>query len=240
MIRLENIVKTYPLANDELVVLKDINLEIKRGEIYGIVGKTASGKSTLLRLMNGFIEADEGNIYIDAELLDKKSRSRLVQETSMIFQSYNLLSNLSVIENVMLPNKLRKEDKQCSRERAYELLEFVGLREFADSSINTLSGGGKQRVAIARSLMTRPQIILCDEPTSALDDATTYGILKLLKEANDRFNTTIVVVSHDTNVIQALCDRVAILEEGNISDILTLEKTELKPHDYKEALVYRD
>lgn len=235
MIRLENVSKTYPMQDDQLIVLNDINLNIEDGEIFGIVGATGSGKSTLLRIMNGFIEVDNGEVYLQGEKLTHESKHELVKQTSMVFQNFNLLNNLTVIDNVLLPMKLRKGDKAASTKKAHELLEFVGLADFANMSISTLSGGGKQRVAIARALMTDPKVIFTDEPTSALDEKMRYEVLSLLKRAHKKFDTTIVVVSHDTQVIQALCDRVAVLEDGKIVDILELEPTELKPVTYQEA-----
>lgn len=237
MIRLENVSKKFMINGKENIVIKDINLSIDKKEIFGLVGETGSGKSTILRLMNGFIEPDEGNIYLMGKKLDRKTRHELVKDTSMIFQDFNLLSNLNVIDNVLLPTKLRRGNKKENINKAKELLSFVGLEDFYQSSIRTLSGGQKQRVAIARTLITNPKIIFCDEPTSALDDKMSYEILKLLKDINEKFGTTIVLVSHDISVIKALCNRVAILENGRIVDIVSLTTKEIKPVSYKEALL---
>jgi len=237
MIRLENVSKKFKINGRDDTVIKDINLSINKKEIFGLVGETGSGKSTILRLMNGFIEPDEGSIYLMGEKLDRKTRHQLVKETSMIFQGFNLLSNLNVIDNVLLPTKIRKGNKKENIDKAKELLSFVGLEDFHQSSIRTLSGGQKQRVAIARTLITNPKIIFCDEPTSALDDKMSYEILKLLKDINEKFGTTIVLVSHDISVIKALCNRVAILENGRIVDIVSLTTKEIKPVSYKEALL---
>ncbi|NLV88130.1 MAG: ATP-binding cassette domain-containing protein [Tissierellia bacterium] len=237
MIRLENVSKKFKINGRDDTVIKDINLSINKKEIFGLVGETGSGKSTILRLMNGFIEPDEGSIYLRGEKLDRKTRHQLVKETSMIFQGFNLLSNLNVIDNVLLPTKIRKGNKKENIDKAKELLSFVGLEDFHQSSIRTLSGGQKQRVAIARTLITNPKIIFCDEPTSALDDKMSYEILKLLKDINEKFGTTIVLVSHDISVIKALCNRVAILENGRIVDIVSLTTKEIKPVSYKEALL---
>lgn len=141
MIRLENVSKKFKINGRDDTVIKDINLSINKKEIFGLVGETGSGKSTILRLMNGFIEPDEGSIYLMGEKLDRKTRHQLVKETSMIFQGFNLLSNLNVIDNVLLPTKIRKGNKKENIDKAKELLSFVGLEDFHQSSIRTLSGG---------------------------------------------------------------------------------------------------
>ncbi|MDR7855229.1 ATP-binding cassette domain-containing protein [Tissierella sp.] len=238
MIRFENVSKYFIINGKETRVINEINLSIHKKEIYGIVGETGSGKSTILRLMNGFIEPDDGNIYLMDEELDKKTKHKLVKDTSMIFQGFNLLNNLNVLDNVLLPSKLRKGNKKDYIEKARELLYFVGLTNFEQSYIGTLSGGEKQRVAIARTLMTNPKLIFCDEPTSALDEKMSYEILKLLRDVNEKFGTTIVIVSHDISVIKALCNRVAIIEKGGLADVLSLETKELTPLSYKEALLH--
>jgi len=236
MIRFENITKKFLINGKESTVIKDISLSIYKREIYGLVGETGSGKSTILRLMNGFIEPDYGDIYLMGKKLDKTTKHSLVKDTSMIFQGFNLLGNLNVIDNVLLPTKFRKGNKIDNIIKAKELLDFVGLSEFKQSYIRHLSGGQKQRVAIARTLMTNPKLILCDEPTSALDEKMSYEVLKLLKEINEEFATTIVLVSHNISVIKALCNRVAIIENGGIVDIVDLKTKKLSPVSYKEAL----
>ena len=237
MIRLENVTKGFIINGKESKVIQDISLSIHKKEIYGLVGETGSGKSTILRLMNGFIEPDNGEIYLMDKKLDRSTKHDLVRDTSMIFQSFNLLGNLNVMDNVLLPTKLRKGNKGDNIKRARELLSFVGISNFEKSYIKTLSGGQKQRVAIARTLMTNPKIIFCDEPTSALDEKMSYEVLKLLKDINEEFETTIVVVSHDISVIKALCSRVAIIEDGGIADIVSLKTKKLSPVSYKEALL---
>lgn len=237
MIRFEKVTKSFLINGEESKIIDNINLSIKKKEIYGLVGETGSGKSTILRLMNGFIEPDNGDIYLMGKKLDKSTKHDLVKDTSMIFQAFNLLGNLNVIDNVLLPTKLRKGNKKDNIKKANELLSFVGLSNFEQSYIRNLSGGQKQRVAIARTLMTNPKLIFCDEPTSALDEKMSYDVLSLLKKINEEFETTIVVVSHDISVIKALCNRVAIIEDGKISDIVSLKRKELAPVSYKEALL---
>ena len=232
MIRLEGISHDFKPRR----ILNDINIDIKPREVYGLVGNTGSGKSTLLRIMNGFIEATKGQVYLMGEKMTKENRGKLVKRTSMIFQHFNLLSNLNVLENVLLPNKLRKMDKEKSIEKARRFLKFVGLQDYENAYIKTLSGGQKQRVAIARTLMSEPEIIFCDEPTSALDGEMRQEVLKLLRDINEQMGTTIVIVSHDISVIQAMCHRAAILEDGQIRDVVTLERQPLKSLSYQEAL----
>lgn len=237
MIRFENVSKSFDINGVESKVIDSINLHIDKGEIFGLVGETGSGKSTILRLMNGFMDPDGGSIYLMGRKLDRSSRSELVKDTSMIFQGFNLLSNLNVIDNVLLPTRIRKGDKVKNMERAREILFFVGLSDFEKAYISTLSGGQKQRVAIARTLMTNPKLIFCDEPTSALDEKMSYEVLKLLKEINEKFGTTIVLVSHDISVIKTLCNRVAIMENGKVEEVISLTAREIKPVSYKEAFL---
>jgi len=237
MIRFENVSKIFNINGKESSVIHDISLNIKKKEIFGLVGETGSGKSTILRLMNGFIEPEKGEIFLMDKKLNKNTRHELVKDTSMIFQDFNLLGNLNVMDNVLLPTKLRNGNKKENNQKAKELLNFVGLADFQQSYIRTLSGGQKQRVAIARTLMTSPKIILCDEPTSALDDKMSYEVLKLLKDINDKFETTIVIVSHDISVIKTLCSRVAVIEEGRLLEVFSLKPKKIKPISYKEALI---
>lgn len=237
MIRFEKVSKSFDINGTDTVIIDDIDLSIDKQDIFGLVGETGSGKSTILRMMTGFIEPERGEIYLMGRKLDHESRHELVKDTSMIFQSFNLLSNLNVIENILLPTKLRKGNSKENIKRAKELLSFVGLADFERATTRSLSGGQKQRVAIARTLMTKPKLIFCDEPTSALDEKMSYEILKLLKAINEQFETTIVLVSHDISVIKALCNRVAIIENGRISDVLTLTPQKISPVSYKEAFL---
>lgn len=209
---------------------------MKEGSFFGIVGNTGSGKSTILKLINGFMEPDSGNITIMGKELNSISKKDLVKETSMIFQNYNLLGNLTVIENILLPAKIRKTDKTASYNKALELLEFVGLKGFEQIYIKNLSGGEKQRVAIARSLITNPKILLCDEPTSALDQNMSFEVLKLLKEINIKYNTTIILVSHDIETIKMVCNEVLILEDASVSNIVKLSNKDIIPMSYMERL----
>ena len=237
MIRFEKVTKSFIINGKKSKVIEDINLSVDKKDIYGLVGETGSGKSTILRLMNGFIEPDCGDIYLMGKKLDTTTKHDLVKDTSMIFQGFNLLGNLNVIDNILLPTKLRKGNKDNNIKKAKELLYFVGLSNFEQSYIRNLSGGQKQRVAIARTLMTSPRVIFCDEPTSALDEKMSYEILKILKDINEEFETTIVLVSHDISVIKALCNRVSIIENGGVLDTISLKIKKLSPVSYKEALL---
>lgn len=217
-------------------VLSNVDLEIHEGEIFGLIGETGSGKSTLLRIMNGFIEPSEGQVFLNNKQYSKEHQVEMVKETSMLFQHFNLLSNLTVLDNVLLPMKLRGIKNKESLEKAMSYLRYVGLDTYEHSHINTLSGGQKQRVAIARTLMNEPKVIFCDEPTSALDTKMRDEVLGLLKNINEVMNTTIVIVSHDITVIKSLCDRAAILESGKIEKILDVNKEVSKTLSFEEAL----
>lgn len=237
MIKLKNINKSFPINGNETSVLTDINFEISKGDIFGIVGKTGAGKSTLLRLINGFTKPESGEIIFKGEILNNESRKKLVKYTSMIFQNYNLLNNLNVIDNVLLPVKLHKLNDEDYNKKAIDLLNFVGLSDFINSNISTLSGGQKQRVSIARALITKPDIIFCDEPTSALDDETSFEVLNLLKTINEKYNTTIVIVSHNINIINMMCNRIAIIEDGKVENIISKKAHKLEFKTYEEVLV---
>lgn len=186
--------------------------------------------------MNGFITPDEGEIYLLGQPLNKKTRKDLVKKTSMIFQNFNLVNNLTVLKNVLLPAKIRKKDGHESLLEARKLLSYVGLSEYEDKYIKELSGGEKQRVAIARSLMSNPKILLCDEPTSALDQSISIEILNLLKDINEKYETTIVFVSHNIETIKMLCTKALILNEGEVQDIIKLKSKPIINLTYKERL----
>ena len=205
----------------ELNVLKNINLTIPTGEIYGLVGRSGAGKSTLLRCMNGLEGYDSGSVKIDGIEVkdrDKDEMRDLRKEMGMIFQTFSLVSRRSVYQNVALPLKCWKYPKQEIDKRVKELLELVEITEKVDERPEVLSGGQKQRVAIARALALNPKILLCDEATSALDPKTTQSVLNLLQDINRKLGLTIVVVTHQMEVIRSCCDNVMILENGKISE----------------------
>ena len=215
MIEINNLQKSF----GELEVLKDINMTIQDGEIYGLVGKSGAGKSTLLRCINGLDTYTSGSIKIngvDLNSLDKKGLRNLRREVSMIFQHFPMLGRKTVYDNIAFPMKCWNYDKKSIDQRVKELAEIVGITDKLEQKPSTLSGGQKQRVAIARALSMNPKILLCDEATSALDPITTTAILQLLRQINETMGLTIIVVTHQMDVIREVCQKVSLLEGGHI------------------------
>ncbi len=213
MIKIENIKKSFGKSE----VLKDISLEIKKGEIYGIIGHSGAGKSTLLRCLNGLESYNSGSIKVmgkEIKTLNKKEIRELRKNLGMIFQSFNLLSRKNVYENIALPLEVWGFSKEKIKERVLELLRLVSLEDKASSKPSELSGGQKQRVAIARALALEPKILLCDEATSALDPKTTKDILSLLSRINKELGITIVIVTHQMEVVKDVCEEITLLEDG--------------------------
>ena len=205
----------------ELTVLDDISLTINDGEIYGIIGQNGAGKSTLLRCINGLESYQSGSIRVDGQevsSLDKASLHALQKQMGMIFQNFNLLSRLNVFDNVALPMRFAGLNPKSpeNRRRILELIELVGLSDKLKSKPRELSGGQKQRVAIARALVLKPRILLCDEATSALDPRITQGILSLLTKIRDEMNLTVVVVTHQMEVVKQICERVSFLKDSRL------------------------
>lgn len=222
MITIEGLNKTFVSDKNKVQALKNINLEIKTGEIFGVIGYSGSGKSTLLRCINRLEEPDEGKIKVgddDILSLSEKQLSIKRRKIGIIFQHFNLLKNDTVYKNVARPLLYSGMKKNDVKKRVTELLELVGLSDKVKSYPSQLSGGQKQRVAIARALAEEPELLLCDEATSALDPDTTKSIVELLKELNKKLNLTMIVVTHQMEVVRDLCDRVAVLSEGEIVDI---------------------
>lgn len=218
-IEIKHVTKVFGQKGEEVTALNDINISIDKGDIYGIIGMSGAGKSTLVRCLNYLEEPTDGDIIIDGKNLGALSSRELRSvrsEIAMIFQHFNLLMQKNVIDNVCFPLRLQKVPKKEARKRALELLEVVGLEAKAYAYPSQLSGGQKQRVAIARALASSPKILLCDEATSALDPQTTDSILKLLKEINRKFEITVVIITHQMNVVQEICNKVAIIENGNL------------------------
>ncbi|MET4429689.1 ATP-binding cassette domain-containing protein [Mycolicibacterium sp. 624] len=222
IVSLSNVTKTYhQRGQDELTALDDVSLQIGRGTVHGIAGFSGAGKSTLLRSINLLERPDRGTVVVNGEdltALPERTLRQRRRNVGMIFQEFNLLANRTVVENVELPLRLAKVDKKARRERALATLASVGLTEKAQSYPERLSGGQKQRVGIARALVTAPDILLCDEATSALDPRTTDGILELLAGINQERGITVVVVTHEVHVINALCDRISVMESGRIAE----------------------
>lgn len=227
MIKLEHISKSFKTKNSNVCALDDISLEIQDGEIFGIIGKSGVGKSTLLKILSLSMMYDTGTYILmdkDVKALTHKEKVKLLQDTSFIYQNFSLLYNLNVLDNVSLPLKLRGVDKLTRYKKAKEMLAFVGLDSKALDYPITLSGGEAQRISIARALITDPKLLFLDEPTSALDEETAYDILKLIRKLHETFKPTIVFVSHQIQSIKYLCDRVMMLEDNKIKHIGKIDK----------------
>ncbi|MFC4224115.1 methionine ABC transporter ATP-binding protein [Lysinibacter cavernae] len=219
MIQLRNVTKVYTRAKKTITALDGINLQIDKGDIFGVIGYSGAGKSTLIRLINYLERPTSGDVEVDGLVLGDRSPSQLREvkrEIGMIFQHFNLLESRTVSHNVGMPLILAGKPKHEVEARVAELLAFVGLEDRGASYPSELSGGQKQRVGIARALASNPKILLCDEATSALDPETTRSILALLQRINRELNITIVLITHEMSVIQEICNRVAVMENGHI------------------------
>lgn len=218
-IEVRHLTKTFEQKGIRVDALKDINLSIESGDIYGIIGMSGAGKSTLVRCLNFLERPTDGQVLIEGKDLNTLSEKELRKQRSdiaMIFQHFNLLMQKSVIDNICFPLQIQGVKKKEARAKARELLKTVGLEEKEKAYPAQLSGGQKQRVAIARALASNPRILLCDEATSALDPQTTASILDLLKEINRTLGITIVIITHQMSVIREICNRVAIIEHGEL------------------------
>ena len=217
MIKLENISKSFAINGKTVEAVKDVSLTIRQGEIFGIIGFSGAGKSTLVRCINLLEKPEKGQVIIDGEDIthyEGKELRHVRQKIGMIFQHFNLMPSRTVFENIELPLKLTKLSASERSQKIKKLLDLVGLSDKAQSYPSQLSGGQKQRVAIARALANDPKVLLCDEATSALDPQTTHSILQLLKEVNTRLGITIVVITHQMEVIKEICDCVAVMQKG--------------------------
>lgn len=227
MIEVRNIYKHFK----HKTVLHDVTLEINQGEIYGIIGASGAGKSTLLRVMNLLEKPDQGEVIVRGEVLSslKPNKLRKARKSiGMIFQHFHLVQNKTVFENVKVALELAKYPKKQIKQRVEECLQFVGLLDLQGQYPAQLSGGQKQRVAIARAIANNPEVLLCDEPTSALDPHTTEEILAVLQNIHAQFGVTIVIVSHEMNVIKSICQRVSVLDNGRVYDTVQIEPTGIK------------
>lgn len=236
MIKLSNISKVFQQGNRQIKALNDVSLHVPAGQIYGVIGASGAGKSTLIRCVNLLERPTQGSVLIDGQELTQLSESKLTQvrrQIGMIFQHFNLLSSRTVFGNVALPLELDNLSKEEINRRVTELLDLVGLSEKHDAYPANLSGGQKQRVAIARALASNPKVLLCDEATSALDPATTRSILELLKDINRRLGLTILLITHEMDVVKRICDRVAVISDGElieqdtVSEVFSHPKTPL-------------
>ncbi|MFF2442462.1 methionine ABC transporter ATP-binding protein [Priestia megaterium] len=236
MIKFQRVSKIFESGSKKVEALKDIELTIQKGDIFGVIGLSGAGKSTLLRTINLLEYPTSGEVIVDGENLATLSETELrknKKRIGMIFQHFNLLNSKTVFENIAMPLILSGKPKEDIKLRVEELLHFVGLEDKAGVYPDHLSGGQKQRVGIARALATNPSILLCDEVTSALDPHTTESILKLLKRVNEEYQITIVIITHEMEVIKQICNRVAvmkdgkIIETGNVFDIFSSPRTEI-------------
>ena len=217
MIELKNLSKSFETADGTVNALKNVNLTINNGDIYGIIGMSGAGKSTLVRCIKMLERPTEGSVLIDGRdigALSEKELRGVRRNITMIFQSFNLLMQRTCLKNICFPLELSGMKRADAKKRAMELLEIVGLPDKANAYPAQLSGGQKQRIAIARALTTNPEVLLCDEATSALDPKTTHSILELIREINKKTGITVVIITHQMSVIEEICDRVAILDEG--------------------------
>jgi len=222
MIRFEHLSKTYQGKKKSFEALKDISLQIEKGDIFGIIGYSGAGKSTLVRMINALETPTSGKVFVeDREIssLNHRELRGLRKQIGMIFQQFNLLESKTIYENVAIPLKLNGVPKNEIEKRVHELLEFVELSDKRNVYPNQLSGGQKQRVGIARALATNPKILLCDEATSALDPKTTDAILSLLKKINETLHITIVMITHEMHVIQKICNKVAVMDYGEVVEV---------------------
>ncbi|WP_024621932.1 methionine ABC transporter ATP-binding protein [Metaclostridioides mangenotii] len=233
MIKIAALKKSY----DKDVILENINLNIEKGDIYGLVGASGAGKSTLLRCINGLVDYDSGSLVVNGVDLKKLNNEELMEfrkNIGMVFQQFSLLERLTVYENVDLPMKCCKYSKEDRKKKVNELLDLVGLFDKKDSRPGELSGGQKQRVAIARALTLDPKILLFDEATSALDPNTANSILQLVRKINEEFGLTVIVVAHQMEVVRKVCNKMALLKggeliaNGEVTDIFMNEPEELR------------
>ncbi|WP_053372716.1 methionine ABC transporter ATP-binding protein [Paenibacillus sp. FJAT-27812] len=232
MIRLSNIKKSYRVGAASVEAVRDVSLTVKKGEIFGIIGHSGAGKSTLLRCVNLLEKPTSGSVNVgDVELTGLSERQLQTQRRriGMIFQHFNLLSMSTVRDNIAFPLVLAKLSKAEVNKRVDELLKLVQLEGHADKFPAQLSGGQKQRVGIARALANNPDVLLCDEATSALDPQTTNSILSLLLDINEKLGITILLITHEMNVIRSICDRVAVIDGGEIVEMGDVLHVFLRP-----------
>lgn len=236
MIKLNNISKHFQQKRQRITALDNVILEVPKGKIFGVIGASGAGKSTLIRCVNLLERPDSGVVQVNGVDLMQLSSSQLAKERrqiGMIFQHFNLLSSRTVFDNIAFPLELSRTPREAIKARVHDLLKLVGLEDKQHEYPASLSGGQKQRVAIARTLANKPRVLLCDEATSALDPATTESILKLLKDINQQLGITILLITHEMDVVKSICDEVAVIsqgkliEQGSVSDIFAHPKSEL-------------
>ncbi|OAV68919.1 Methionine import ATP-binding protein MetN [Bacteroidales bacterium Barb6XT] len=222
MIALRNITKEFGSRGRVMTALSDVSLHVAAGRIMGVIGESGAGKSTLIRCVNLLERPTRGEVIVDGVNLMQLSPSELAKvrrNIGMIFQHFNLLASRNVFDNIAFPLELNNTPRADIERRVHELLKLVGIESKALEYPANLSGGQKQRVAIARALANNPHILLCDEATSALDPATTHTILSLLKEINEKMGITILLITHEPDVVKAICDEVAVLGGGKLLEV---------------------
>ena len=244
MIELRNMSKIFPTADGQVEALKNVSLTVSDGDIYGIIGMSGAGKSTLVRCINMLERPTEGEVLIDGvdmgKLSDKELRAAR-RDITMIFQGFNLLMQRNCLDNITFPLELSGVSRADAKKRAAELLETVGLPDKAKAYPAQLSGGQQQRIAIARALATEPKVLLCDEATSALDPKTTHSILNLIREINEKLGITVIIITHQMSVVEEICNRVAILDNGIVVEEGEVDKVFSSPKsDAARRLVYPD
>lgn len=221
-IKLSNLCKTYSTADGAIQAVNNISLDIPENQIFGIIGKSGAGKSSLVRLISLLEKPDSGEVFYDDKRVDNLSKEELIvqrRKIGMIFQNFNLFSSRNAAKNVAYPLELAKVSKKIIKNRVMEMLDLVGLADRAEAPISTLSGGQKQRIAIARALSTNPDILFCDEATSALDPQTTHSILSLLRKIQKTMNLTVVMITHQMEVVRDACQQVAVIENGSVVEL---------------------
>jgi D-methionine transport system ATP-binding protein len=232
-VKLESVGKIYSSSAGDVKALDNVSLDVKSGEIFGIIGRSGAGKSSLIRMINRLEKPTSGRVLVGGEdiaLLNEKELVALRRRIGMIFQHFNLLSAKTVFENIALPLKVAGVSREDTKKRVSDLLELVGLSEKHKTYPSRLSGGQKQRVGIARALATQPEILLCDEATSALDPETTRSILQLLRDINKKLGITIILITHEMSVIREIADRTLVLEKGEIAELGEVWRVFGAPH----------
>lgn len=236
MIKVSEVSKSFP----NIKVLNQVSFTVEKGDIYGVIGHSGAGKSTLLRCFNGLESYDAGSINImgkEVKKLTSKELREFRKNVGIIFQSFNLINRKNVFENIAFPLEVWGMDKNIIKERVDSLIELVGLKDKVNSNVRQLSGGQKQRVGIARALALNPQILLCDEATSALDPKTTKSILELLRDINNKLNITIIVVTHQMEVVKEICNKFILLEGGEVKSQGTTEELFVRPTKEMKTLM---
>ncbi|MBR7927890.1 ATP-binding cassette domain-containing protein [Aerococcaceae bacterium zg-ZUI334] len=222
VIELVNVSKAFEGDKGEVQAVRQLHLTIQPSEIFGLIGQSGAGKSTVLRFINGLLTPDSGEVIVNQQRihqLSKVSLRNVRKDITMVFQQFNLLNNLTVEQNIQLPLKLHHYDNPLDLE---EVLEMVGLLDKRHAYPSQLSGGQKQRVGIARALISNPKVMLLDEPTSALDEQTIVEVIQVLQQIHQRYAMTMVVVTHQLSLVKGLCQRVGIMEQGELLEVITL------------------